>query len=90
MAGSGKMEHSDNASFADRIVTDPRIMVGKPVIRGTRIPVSVILNLLAHGYDFTRIEDAYPDLTVQDIRAAIEYSAARMDREEVHSFDQPA
>jgi uncharacterized protein (DUF433 family) len=84
------MERGDYGSFADRVVTDPRIMVGKPVIRGTRIPVSVILNLLANGYDFARIQEAYPDLSAEDVRAAIEYSAARMDREEVRSFDQPA
>jgi uncharacterized protein (DUF433 family) len=78
----------ENTDFLDRIVTDPRIMVGKPVIRGTRIPVSVVLNLLAHDYDFGRIRQAYPDLTDSDIRAAIQYSAARMDREEVRAFDQ--
>jgi uncharacterized protein (DUF433 family) len=79
----------DNVSYLDRIVVDPRVLLGKPVIRGTRIPVSVILNLLAHGYDFARIIDAYPDLTEEDVKAAIEYSKARIDREEVKLFNQP-
>ncbi|MGH2559148.1 MAG: DUF433 domain-containing protein [Thermomicrobiales bacterium] len=66
-----------------RIVIDPAILSGKPVIAGTRIPVSLILNLLAHGYDFERIVDAYPNLSQDDIKAALAYAQARMDREEL-------
>jgi uncharacterized protein (DUF433 family) len=72
------------------IVVDPAILAGKPVIAGTRIPVYLILNLLAHGYDFDRIIDAYPDLTRDDIVAAVEYSEARMRREESIAFRRPA
>lgn len=73
-----------------RVVVDPSIMAGKPVIAGTRIPVYLILNLLAHGYDFDRIIQAYPVLTREDVQAAIRYSEARMRREEVRVFDRPA
>ncbi len=66
----------------DRIKVDPKILVGKPVIAGTRIPVYLILNLLAHGYDFDRIMKAYPILKKEDIKAAIRYSELRMKREE--------
>lgn len=59
----------------NRIEINPKIMMGKPVIRGTRIPVYVILNLLAEGYDFEKIIKEYPDLTNQDILAAISYAA---------------
>jgi uncharacterized protein (DUF433 family) len=58
-----------------RIVINPKIMRGKPVIRGTRIPVYVILNLLAEGYDYKKIIREYPDLKKEDILAAIEYAA---------------
>jgi uncharacterized protein (DUF433 family) len=58
-----------------RIVINPKIMRGKPVIRGTRIPVYVILNLLAEGYDYKKILREYPDLKKEDILAAIEYAA---------------
>jgi uncharacterized protein (DUF433 family) len=49
---------------------------GKPVIAGTRIPVSLILNLLAHGYDVERVVQAYPTLTPDDVAAALMYAAA--------------
>ena len=63
------------------IEIDPQILVGKPVIKGTRIPVYLILNLLAHGYNFERIIKAYPELTKEDIKAALEY-AGNMTRHE--------
>jgi len=58
-----------------RIAVDPNILVGKPVIAGTRIPVSLVLNLLAHGYDVARILHAYPSLTEEDVQAALAYAA---------------
>lgn len=72
--------------FSNRIVVDPRVLVGKPVIKDTRIPVSLILNLVAHGAPFAEIIEDYPTLTVEDIRAAILYAGARPDREEVFSL----
>ena len=59
------------------IVTDPQILSGKPSIAGTRIPVSLIVNLLDHGYDVARVIQAYPILTERDVRAAVEYAAGR-------------
>jgi uncharacterized protein (DUF433 family) len=61
--------------MCERIVSDPRILVGKPVIAGTRIPVALILNLMAHGYDVDRILAAYPALTAADVKAALLYAA---------------
>ena len=52
-----------------RIVLDPKIMVGKPVIRGTRLTVDFILNLLAHGSTEQEILQEYTGLTEEDIRA---------------------
>jgi uncharacterized protein (DUF433 family) len=72
-----------STDFRERIVVDPKILVGKPVVKGTRIPVSMILNLVAHGLTFDQIIDDYPVLTDEDIRAAILYAGARLDREEV-------
>jgi len=67
-----------------RIEVNPNILLGKPVIAGTRIPVYLILNLLASGYDSQRIIEAYPGLTEEDIRAALEYAERRMRYEEVY------
>lgn len=58
-------------------------MCGKPVIKGTRIPVYLVLNLIAAGYDFGRIIKAYPELTKGDIKAALEYAQSAMRNEYV-------
>ena len=60
----------------DRIETNPQIMLGKPVIRGTRIPVELILRKLNEGRTEDELLDAYPHLTCDDVRAAIAYGAA--------------
>ena len=73
----------------ERVVVDPAILVGKPVIKGTRIPVSLILGLLANGADNAEIVADYPDLTDEDIRAAIAYAADRIDRETKTSLSRP-
>ena len=52
-----------------RIVLDPKVMVGKPVIRGTRLTVDYVLNLLAHGATEQEILEEYKGLTEEDIRA---------------------
>lgn len=59
----------------DRIEINPAIMLGKPVIRGTRIPVELILRKLSEGITETDLLDAYPSLTPEDIRAALAYAA---------------
>jgi uncharacterized protein (DUF433 family) len=74
------------SDFREKIVVDPKILVGKPVVKGTRIPVSMILNLVAHGYSFDQIIEDYPVLTEEDIRAAILYAGARLDHEEVRAL----
>lgn len=61
-------------NYHNRITIDPRIMLGKPVIRGTRIPVYVILNLLGEGYRAADIIKEYPDLKRADIVAALKFA----------------
>ena len=53
----------------ERIVINPQVMVGKPVIKGTRLTVDFILNLLAHGATENEVLDEYKDLTLEDIYA---------------------
>jgi len=66
----------------ERVVVDPRVMVGKPVIRGTRITVDMILELLATGMKPEEIAEDY-NLSLEDIRAALLYAAKVLGREEV-------
>ena len=66
----------------DRIEINPAIMQGKPVIRGTRIPVELILRKLGEGAKEKDLLDAYPALTGDDIRAAITYAADTLAHEE--------
>ena len=65
-----------------RIEINPKIMMGKPVIRGTRITVEVLLRKLAEGATEKDLLDAYPRLTREDIRAAIGYAADTVAHEE--------
>lgn len=66
----------------DRIEINPRVMMGKPVIRGTRIPVELILRKLGEGASEAELLDAYPRLGPGDIRAAISYAADTLAHEE--------
>jgi uncharacterized protein (DUF433 family) len=67
----------------DRITIDPEVMVGKPVIKGTRITVQLIVQLLANGATETEILNEYPDLKKEDIKAALFYASDCLGREEV-------
>ncbi|MEV0298164.1 DUF433 domain-containing protein [Nocardia sp. NPDC050710] len=62
-------------SLLDRITTNPEICHGKPVVRGLRYPVEMLLELLASGMTATDLLDDYPDLEHEDILAALEYAA---------------
>lgn len=54
----------------DRVTSDPKVMMGKPVIRGTRITIELILRMLGKGHSIEVLVDAYPGLTREDILAA--------------------
>jgi len=68
--------------YQNRIAVDPEVMHGKPVIKGTRIPVYIVLNLLAGGLKAEDVLKEYPDLTNKDILACLNY-AAKLAQEEV-------
>jgi len=61
--------------LSERVEINPKVMLGKPVIRGTRIPVELILRKLSEGAKEEDLLDAYPNLTQEDIRAALAYAA---------------
>ncbi len=70
-------------AWLQRIEINPHIMLGKPVIRGTRIPVELILRKLAQKITIAEILRDYPNLTEQDIQAALFYAAEVLSEEEV-------
>jgi uncharacterized protein (DUF433 family) len=71
-------------AWRDRIVIDPHVMVGKPTIKGTRITVAHIVNLVAQGWSNEEILENYPRLKKQDIEAALKYAAETLNREKVY------
>jgi uncharacterized protein (DUF433 family) len=68
------MDLRRNKNMNERIVLDPKICHGKPVIRGTRTPVAIVVGSLAGGMSFDEIQREY-DLTAEDIRAALAFAA---------------
>ena len=65
-------------NYAEYIISDPSIMLGKPVIKGTRITVELILKKLAENMSIEEIINSYPQLKLEDILAALSYSAEVM------------
>lgn len=70
-------------TFSDRIEIRPDLMLGKPVIRDTRIPVDLIVRKLGEGATEADLLDAYPRLSREDLRAALLYAAAALAHEEM-------
>ena len=69
----------------DRIKLNPRVCNGRPVIKGTRIPVSVILDQIAENESWDSLLDGYPELKKEDIQAALIYAKASLDHSEVRA-----
>lgn len=65
---------TEQAIYVERIIQDPEIMVGKPVIRGTRIPVERVIAHLAHNPNLDDLFAAYPRLTIEDVQAVLGYA----------------
>jgi uncharacterized protein (DUF433 family) len=68
--------------YGDRIVKDPEILTGKPVVRGTRIPVELVLAKLARNPDLNDLFEDYPRLTLEDVKACLEYALGLVEREQ--------
>ena len=64
----------EQQNYKDRITTNPAVMVGKPVVKGTRIPVERVVAHLANNPDMDDLFAAYPDLTIDDVKACLAYA----------------
>jgi uncharacterized protein (DUF433 family) len=72
-------ENMTDQQLLDRISLDPKVMVGKPVIRGTRLTVEYILNLLGHGETIQDILDEYEGLTADDVHACLLFASRSLE-----------
>lgn len=72
----------NDQALLERIVVNPKVMTGKPVIRGTRLTVEFILNLLAHGATTKEILDEYDGVTPEDVQACLLFAGASLSRTE--------
>jgi len=70
--------------WRERIVVDPAVLVGKPVVKGTRIAVEFVIDLLGRGWTTEEILKEYDHLTAQDIRACLAYASEILKAEQVH------
>lgn len=73
--------------YQNRITIDPKIMIGKPIIKGTRVTVELVLGLLAGGMTAKEILENYPHLLKEDIQAVLEYAFEVVGREKVFPLD---
>ncbi|MDP3724995.1 MAG: DUF433 domain-containing protein [Nanoarchaeota archaeon] len=76
----------DALTLDERIEANPKVMLGKPVIKGTRITVELILRQLGAGMTMDEVLENYPHLTREDLRAAIRYAASLVAEERVYPF----
>ena len=74
----------------DRIIIDPDILAGKPILRGTRISVELLLELLANDWTYKEISKNYPQISREDILAALQYAADLLKEEHVYPISQKA
>ncbi|MFQ5750798.1 MAG: DUF433 domain-containing protein [bacterium] len=74
-------------SWQNRITIDPGIVVGKAVVKGTRLAVEFIIDLLAQGWSETEILRNYPGLTQEDIQACLSYASEMLRTEKVYPFE---
>jgi uncharacterized protein (DUF433 family) len=73
--------------WQDRIVASPNVLVGKPVIKGTRLSVEFIVELLADGWTQEQVLDSYPKLSPEDIRACLAYASELLHSERVFPLE---
>ena len=74
----------DKLNWEDRIVIDPEILAGKPIVRGTRLAVDFVIDLLAQGWSESEILRNYPGLSREDIKACLGYASASLRAEKVY------
>ena len=75
----------NTSQLLKRVISNPKVMLGKPVIKGTRLPVALIVEKVAYGATLEDLRIDYHFLTDDDVRAALLYAAKRLSLEEIHA-----
>lgn len=70
--------------YLDKIIVDPQILAGKPIVKGTRLAVEFVIDLLAQGWPEAEVIKNYPSLTHDDIQACLQYASAVLHAEKVY------
>jgi uncharacterized protein (DUF433 family) len=73
--------------WRERITVDSRVLAGKPLVRGTRIAVELVVELLAAGWTQEQVLDNYPTLTAEDVRACLAYASDLLHSEKVYPLN---
>ncbi len=73
-----------HSTYEDRTVVDPEILVGKPVVKGTRISVELVLDHLAENPDVQELFAAYPRLSIDDVKACLAYAKVLVGGEDIY------
>lgn len=73
--------------WQERIIVDPKILVGKPFVKGTRLAVEFIVDLLARGWPENEILRNYPGITHDDITACLKYATSILKAEKIYPFE---
>jgi uncharacterized protein (DUF433 family) len=75
--------------WRNRIETKPEVLAGKPVVTGTRIPVELVVELLAQDWSTEEILEQYPALSRKDLQACLHYASERLQSERVYAVKSP-
>ena len=73
--------------WQERIIVDPKILVGKPIVKGTRLAVEFVVELLAQGWPENEILRNYPGLTHEDISACLQFATSVLKAEKIYPFE---
>ena len=80
----------EQPKYQDRVIADPEILAGKPVVKGTRIPVDLVLAKLAENPDLGELFADYPRLTVEDVKACLSYARTLVEKEQHLAREHPS
>jgi len=84
-----KVCNNDCVEWKTRIVSDPLVLMGKPIVKGTRLGVGFLLDIFAQGWTKQQVLENYPQLSEEDLKAIFAYSAARIGNEDLIQPIQP-